>query len=41
MFLTASTASAEDTWFDSVAIFESDCEDDYLSDPEGKSFVGN
>lgn len=27
--------STEDTWFDSVAVFESDCDEDFESVPDG------
>lgn len=40
-YVTESAASTEEAWFDSIAIFESDCEDDYLSVQEGGFFHGN
>ena len=30
-------AGGVDTWFDSVAVFESDCDEDYMSISDGMS----
>lgn len=34
----ASTESIEEAWFDPVATFESDCDEDYQSVQDGKAF---
>lgn len=30
--------SIEEAWFDSIAVFDSDCDDDYQSVPDGMIF---
>lgn len=34
-FKFVSAGSIEEAWFDSVAVFDSDCDDDYQSVPDG------
>jgi len=36
--LATGTGSIEEAWFDSVAVFDSDCDDDYQSVPDGIIF---